>query len=128
MCAQCMLDREKIGGGRSVVGDDDADHGSLCAGEGGMMIGVFAGGRMVTVVDDVPVGGGIKYCCTACVQGHVAGDDARPERCKSGADLVTRRNISMSRGHVGPERSSHSRIVSAEDCWVVIKRICGIHL
>ena len=31
----------------------------------------------------------------------------------------------MSRGTVRPERSSHKRIVSAEEAWVVTRRICG---
>lgn len=31
----------------------------------------------------------------------------------------------MSKGTVRPERSSHKRIVSAEEAWVVTRRICG---
>lgn len=38
--------------------------------------------------------------------------------------LATRRNISMSRGTLSPERSSHRRIVSADECCVVRSRIC----
>ena len=38
--------------------------------------------------------------------------------------LATRRKISMSRGTLSPERSSHRRIVSAEECCVVKSRIC----
>ena len=38
--------------------------------------------------------------------------------------LATRRCISMSRGTLSPDHSSHRRIVSADECCVVRSRIC----
>ena len=61
------------------------------------------------------------------VIGANSGEEAiRPEQVEGGSDpfLVTRRNISMSRGTFSPERSNHRRIVSADECCVVRSRIC----
>jgi hypothetical protein len=79
---------------------------------------------------------GIIYCGATCwwddvFHGGVTGansgeEDTRLGQAEGTSDpvLATRRNISMSRGTLSPERSSHRRIVSADECCVVRSRIC----
>ena len=64
-------------------------------------------------------------------QGGVIGANSGEEAARLGQAggtsdpvLDTRRNISMSKGTLSPDRSNHRRMVSADECCVVRSRIC----
>ena len=132
MCPQCILLLEIAFADRSWPWNawPPIDHPSWwLGGEGGITIVTFA----------TEAGGGtcgIIWCGATCgwddvFHGGVIGANSGEEAARLGqvggtSDpvLATRRNISMSRGTLSPERSSHRRIVSADECCVVRSRIC----
>jgi len=132
MCPQCILLLEIAFADRSwpLNGCPPIDHPSCwLGGEGGITIVTFAADGGVGACE-------IIYCGVPCcweydvLHGGVIGVNSGEEAARLGQAegtsdpvLATRRNISMSRGTVSPERSSHRRIVSADECCVVRSRI-----
>jgi len=66
-------------------------------------------------------------CANEIDHGGGLGEGDREDRLRLGENVAsvptTRRKISMSNGTTSPDRSIHSRIVSAEACGVVTSRI-----
>jgi hypothetical protein len=97
-------------------------------GEGGMMIGVWAGGRATKETGCGGGGGtaGMYVCMKLGGDIGMKGEGAESVGEEVGVVGLTWRNISMSNGTCVPDRSNHRRIVSGDDCGVVTSRICCI--
>jgi len=114
------------GGGGCGGGGVSVPHVSACGGDGGIMMGVAVGMIWMDVLGCdvdwiwtycVAVGGGVGY-------GQGDGDRARGrDELELVLELCTCKKISMSRGTRVPDRSSQSRIVSADAFGVVTRRI-----